>query len=88
MDTMLPDPPLAPRLVVGAAIVDDLLCDDYVLLTLMISPEARNAIQIDRVCSAAICEEIGARLRIRLAGEQDRLPQHLITLMDAIRTND
>ena len=24
MDTMLPDPPLAPRLVVGAAIVDDL----------------------------------------------------------------
>ena len=39
----------------------------------MISPEARNAIQIDRVCSAAICEEIGARLRIRLAGEHDRL---------------
>ena len=54
----------------------------------MISPEARNAIQIDRVCSAAICEEIGARLRIRLAGEHDRLPQHLIKLMDAIRTND
>jgi hypothetical protein len=37
--------------------------------TLMISPEARNGIQIDRVCSAPICEEIGARLRIRLAGE-------------------
>lgn len=54
----------------------------------MISPEVRNAIQIDRACSAAICEEIGARLRIRLAGEHDRLPQHLITLMDAIRTND
>jgi hypothetical protein len=54
----------------------------------MISPEARSAIQIDRVCSAAICEEIGAHLRIRLAGEPDRLPQHLTTLMDAIRTND
>ena len=54
----------------------------------MISPEARDAIQIDRVCSAAICEEIGARLRIKLACEHDRLPQHLITLMDAIRTND
>ena len=54
----------------------------------MIRPEARNAIQIDRVCSAAICEEIGARLRIRLAGEHDRLPQHLTTLMEAIRTND
>ena len=54
----------------------------------MISPEARNAIQIDRACSAAICEEIGVRLRISLAGEHDRLPQHLITLMDAIRTND
>ena len=54
----------------------------------MISPEACNAIQIDRVCSAAICEEIGARLRIRLEGEHDRLPQHLITLMEAVRTND
>ena len=54
----------------------------------MISPEARNSIQVDSACSAAICEEIGARLRIRLAGEHDRLPQHLITMMDAIRTND
>ncbi|HEX2653646.1 MAG TPA: hypothetical protein VHN11_08350 [Xanthobacteraceae bacterium] len=54
----------------------------------MTNLEARNAIQIGRVCSAAICEEIGARLRIRLAGERDRLPQHLITLMDAMRTND
>ena len=53
----------------------------------MTNPEARNAIQIDRACSAEICQEIGARLRIRL-GEHDRLPQHLITLMDAIRTND
>jgi len=54
----------------------------------MISPEARNAIQIDSACSAAICEEIGVRLRIGLAGEHGRLPQHLITLMDALRTND
>jgi hypothetical protein len=54
----------------------------------MISPEARNAIQIDAVYSAAICEEIGARLRVRLAGEHDRLPQHLITLMEAMRIND
>ena len=54
----------------------------------MISPEARNAIQFDSAWSAAICEEIGVRLRIRLAGEHDRSPQHLITLMDAIRTDD
>jgi hypothetical protein len=54
----------------------------------MTSSEARNSIQIDSACSAAICEEIGVRLRIRLAGEHDRLPQHLTTLMDAIRTND
>lgn len=54
----------------------------------MISPESCDAIQIDPVCSAAIYEEIGARLRIRLAGEHDRLPQQLITLMDAIRSND
>jgi hypothetical protein len=53
----------------------------------MTSRDARNAFQIDRACSSAICQEIGARLRIRL-GELDRLPQHLITLMDAIRTND
>jgi hypothetical protein len=54
----------------------------------MNSPEARNAIHIDRACSAAICEEIGVRLRISLAGEPDRLPLRLIKLMDAIRTND
>ena len=54
----------------------------------MTSSEARNSIQVDSACSAAICEEIGARLRIRLAGEHDRLPQHLITLMEAVRTND
>ena len=54
----------------------------------MNSLDARNAIQMDRICRAAICEEIGARLRIRLAGEHDRLPQHLITLMDAMRIND
>jgi hypothetical protein len=54
----------------------------------MNSPEARNAIQIDRACSAAICEEIGVRLRIRLADQHDRLPQHLTTLMDALRTKD
>jgi hypothetical protein len=54
----------------------------------MSSPEARNSIQIDPACSAAICEEIAVRLRIRLAGDDHRLPQHLITLMDAIRTND
>jgi hypothetical protein len=54
----------------------------------MITPEARNSIQIDRACSAAICEEIGVRLRIRLAGQHDRLPQHLITLLGALRTKD
>lgn len=54
----------------------------------MTNSEDRNSIQIDSACSAAICEEIGVRLRIRLAGEHDRLPQHLITLMDAFRTND
>jgi len=54
----------------------------------MTGPDVRNVIQIDRVCNAAICEEIGARLRIRLAGEHERLPQHLITLMNVIRMNE
>jgi hypothetical protein len=54
----------------------------------MTNSEARNAIQIDRACSAAICEQIGARLRNGMAVEHDRLPPNLTTLMDAIRAND
>jgi hypothetical protein len=54
----------------------------------MIVLDVCNVIHIDRACSAAICEEIGARLRIRLAGEPERLPQHLITLMNVIRMRD
>ena len=45
-------------------------------------------VHIGRVCSAAICEEIGVRLRIELAGEHGPLPQHLVTLLAAIRTKD
>jgi hypothetical protein len=52
--------------------------------TLMITPADRNEIRIDRTCSAAICEEIGHRLRIRLASEPDRLPQHLMIMIDRI----
>jgi hypothetical protein len=50
----------------------------------MTNPVLPNDIQIDRVCSAAICEEIGDRLRSKLATEPNRLPQHMTMLIDQI----
>ncbi len=50
----------------------------------MKSPDVRNAIQIDRGVTGAICDEVGDRLRIKLRDEQDALPQHLVTLIDQI----
>lgn len=61
--------------------------------TFMTTPAVQNDIQIDRICSAAICEEIGDRLRIKLAAEPDELPQHMMMLVDqmaagsALRSN-
>ena len=54
----------------------------------MNSPVVRNDIQIDHVCSVAICEEMGDRLRINLTGEPDRLPQHMMMLVEQIARND
>ena len=54
----------------------------------MTSPAVRNDIQIDHVSSAAICEEIGDRLCINLPGEPDRLPQHVMTLVEQIAQNE
>src|SRR4051794_18416859 len=42
--------------------------------------DVHNAIRVDRACGTAI-SGIGVRLRINLAGEHDRLPQHLISLI-------
>jgi hypothetical protein len=50
----------------------------------MNSPDVRNAIQIDHGSSLAICEEIADRLRIRLRGEHEPLPQHLTILVDQL----
>jgi len=54
----------------------------------MTSPAVRSDIQIDRVSSAAICEEIGDRLRIDLTGKPDRLPQHMRMLVEQLAQND
>jgi hypothetical protein len=54
----------------------------------MTSPAAPNDIQIDRVSSAAICEEIGDRLRIDMTGEPERVPQHMRMLVQQIAQND
>ena len=56
----------------------------YQPATFMNSPDVRNAIQIDRGLTSAISDEIGYRLRIKLASELDPLPQQLVTLIDQI----
>ncbi|HKH03226.1 MAG TPA: hypothetical protein VKB08_21260 [Bradyrhizobium sp.] len=49
----------------------------------MTSPVVRNDSQIERECSAAICEEIGDRLRINMTRHpDDLLPEHMMTLVD------
>ena len=50
----------------------------------MASLDVRNAIQIDRGFASAISDEIGYRLRIKLASELEPLPQQLVTLIDQI----
>jgi hypothetical protein len=48
----------------------------------MTNPTARNDSQIDHASSAAICEEIGDRLRLTLARKPQRLPQHMMMLIE------
>jgi hypothetical protein len=43
---------------------------------------ARNDTQIDHASSAAICEEIGDRLRLTLALKPHRLPRHMMNLVE------
>jgi hypothetical protein len=54
----------------------------------MSSPAVRNDSQIDHVCSAAICAEMGDRLRIGLKGAPEQLPQHMLTLVEQMARND
>jgi hypothetical protein len=54
----------------------------------MTNPAVRNDLQIDRGCGAAICEEIGDRLRINLKGGPERLPQHMMMLVEQMAQND
>ena len=48
----------------------------------------RSDNEIDPVSSAAICEEIGDRLRVALAGAPDRVPQHMMMLVEKIARTD
>ena len=54
----------------------------------MTSPAVRNDIHIDRVSSAAICEEVGDRLRIGLTGKPERMPQQMRMLVEQMALND
>jgi hypothetical protein len=48
----------------------------------VINPTARNESQIDHASSAAICEEIGDRLRLTLVRKPHRLPRHMMKLVE------
>jgi hypothetical protein len=54
----------------------------------MTSPAVRNDTQIEHVSSAAICEEIGNRLRITLIGAPNGLPRHMTMLVEQIALTD
>ena len=55
----------------------------------MTSPVVRKDSQIERECSAAICEEIGDRLRINLARQpDDMVPEHMMTLVDQMAADE
>lgn len=49
----------------------------------MTSPSGRSDLQIDDICTAAICEEIADRLlRTAFAGKPDRLPPRIKMLVE------
>jgi hypothetical protein len=61
----------------------------------MTIPAVRNDIQVDGDGSAAICEEIADRLRIRLTVGSNQLPRQMMMLVDqmaagqrCVRPND
>jgi hypothetical protein len=54
----------------------------------MTSPAVRNDTQIDHVSSAAICEEVGDRLRTSLTGAHNGLPRHMTMLVEQIALTD
>jgi hypothetical protein len=56
--------------------------------TFMSSPVVWNDVRIDHACSTAICEEIGDRLRINLGRAPDRLPEHMMLLVQQMAQND
>ena len=54
----------------------------------MARPAARCDVQFDLGCSAALCEEIGDRLRVTLAGGPSGLPRHMMVLVEQIARTD
>jgi hypothetical protein len=54
----------------------------------MSRPAVRSDNEIDPVCSAAICEEIGDRLRVALTGAPNEVPQHMMKLVERIARTD
>jgi hypothetical protein len=61
----------------------------FSVLTARLAGELRlSDNQIDHISSAAICEEIGDRLRTNLTGQSVRLPQHMMMVVEQMAQND
>jgi hypothetical protein len=54
----------------------------------MTSPAVRSETRIDHGCSAALCEEMGDRLRIALARGPSGLPHEMMVLVEQIARTD
>ena len=54
----------------------------------MTCPPVRSDNAFDLGCRAALCEEIGDRLRVALAGGPSGLPEHMMVLVEQIARTD
>jgi len=54
----------------------------------MTSPAVNSDFQIGLACSAAICQEIGDRLRITMTGGPSGMPRHMSVLVEQIERTD
>jgi predicted kinase len=55
---------------------------------IMTNPAHQSDVQINRIHSGAICEEIGERLSARLGPQSNELPARLLALMEQLAKVD
>ena len=57
---------------------------EMIKISMMRNPVHKNKVQLTRVHSAAISEEIGERLSSALGTQSNELPQHLVARMEQL----